>query len=125
MTDILRLGDLDLPPDMVWKDRYAHTPVRRAKNTSLAGDVSVFEAPDRARPITLEAGEDHGWLSDAQAATLDAMNSMTGVVWPLLIAGLRFRVILADVSLSELVPVGAAFDAERVWIGTVSLTVVD
>lgn len=65
------LGALALPAGLVWTDEFSWRPVEQSQEYGVTGALVVDVAERLAgRPITLEATDDHGWISRATLQTL-------------------------------------------------------
>jgi|GEM_PF-5133601 len=65
-----RLADIVLPDALVWREQSESGSRAHVSRTDLAGRAVLFRAARRPRVITLEAGDDYGWID---AATRDAL----------------------------------------------------
>lgn len=72
ILDDLDLGDL-LQPE---PERLGNTDIASAVEYSLSGRAIIWEGAQRSRPITLQGGDDFGWIS---RATMDDLMAMAGV----------------------------------------------
>lgn len=84
MPSILRLGGVELNPNMVWTDRFVSTAVAQTVKRTLGGVPVVFSVPlYRGSNITLVATEEYGWLSGTVVQQLITMASSPGAVYSL------------------------------------------
>ncbi|MBF0631105.1 MAG: hypothetical protein HQL89_08995 [Magnetococcales bacterium] len=89
-----RLGDLDLPDSMEWKNRYDWAPVAQETGRTLGGNLLVWHAQlTGGRPIDLAAEGEVSWLSIEQVSTLYAMSTQPGGVFHLVWEGETFQVM--------------------------------
>lgn len=81
MPSILRLGGVELNPNMVWTDRFVSTSVAQTVKRTLGGVPVVFSVPlYRGSNITLVATEEYGWLSGTVVQQLITMAATPGGV---------------------------------------------
>lgn len=70
----IMLGAQELPPDLRWSDEFSWLEVGASVKTSIGGarivQIGEFQA---GRPITLEGGEEFGWLPYSAVEQLRAM----------------------------------------------------
>lgn len=65
------LDTLQLPAGMLWTDEFSWRPVEQAQEYGVTGALVVDVAHRLAgRPITLEATEDHGWITRSALSAL-------------------------------------------------------
>lgn len=83
MTETLRLDGLILPPDLLWTDEFDWTPTEQHQSYSLTGAV-IFETAIKqaGRPITLQGGQDYGWVIRTQ---VEAVYSKLSITTPLVL----------------------------------------
>ena len=75
---ILRLGNVNLNPSMLWEERYQSFQVAQSVNRTVGGRAIVYATPLRAgRKITFKSTQESGWLDKA---TVDLLMGMTGQV---------------------------------------------
>ena len=107
---MIQLGAVELNKNMIWEDRYSYSPIRQEVDFTLGGSLVVYAgAVVGARPITLVAIEDQGWLTKDQADAVYAMCNQVGTVYTLTIGAESFSVIFRHhdapaVSFSPLIP---------------------
>jgi len=65
-----RLAGIVLPNTLMWREQSESGSRVHVSRTDLAGRAVLFRAVRRPRVITLEAGEDYGWIN---TATRDAL----------------------------------------------------
>ena len=73
MANTLTKGALvvSLPDDLQWADEFNWTPIAEQRAFSLGGAVLVDKAQRLAgRPITLQGGDNFGWMARADVLTL-------------------------------------------------------
>lgn len=114
ILDGVNLGDL-LPSE---PERLGNTGVASAVEYSLSGRQIVWEATQQSRPITLEGGEDFGWISRATMDELMAMAGVPGAVYSLTlhdgtVRRVRFRHEEAPVIVGT--PVVHSTDQQSQW----------
>lgn len=68
------LNALALPSDLIWTDEFEWNPVERKAAYSVTGAL-VVDVGERlaGRPITLESGDQGGWVTRAMLLSLYAM----------------------------------------------------
>lgn len=70
------LGALSLPAGLVWVDEFSWRPVQQTSEYAVTGALVVDVAERvKGRPITLEAADDHGWIT---RATLNTLHGLAG-----------------------------------------------
>lgn len=74
----LRLGTIELAPDMRWSDEFRWLPTASQVDVASDGALWVEETARRAgRPITLESGTDNaGHWGVASRATIEALHAL-------------------------------------------------
>lgn len=84
---------LTLPDDLQWADEFNWTPVSEQRNFSLGGAVLADRALRLAgRPITLQGGDNFGWMSRADALTLKGWADTLSASMSLLFRGVTYAV---------------------------------
>ena len=91
------LVTLNLPSGMHWIDEFDHVALKSKPTLTLdGGQILEQSIQTKGRPITLEAADDHGWIT---RATLIALQAMASAVTPLTFThadGRIFSVAFAD-----------------------------
>lgn len=71
---MIKLDALELNNSMVWLERYSPTDTLASERRTLGGRLIRYSfKQSKGEPITLEATQDYGWLTKAQAVQLIAM----------------------------------------------------
>lgn len=84
---------LTLPIDLQWADEFAWTPIAEQRNFSMGGAVLVDRGTRLAgRPITLQGGENFGWMTRADILTLKAWADTLFAPMTLLFRGVTYEV---------------------------------
>lgn len=113
-----KLGGVDLPSALEWEDFGQSHGVGTVHRLALDGSLVTFSGPT-LEPITLRAGDDHGWFSTAivtSLLTLAASTVSTTLVWGGMSIPVRFDHTSGPaVNLAPLYP-GAPW-----YTGTISL----
>jgi len=78
---MIKLGDLELPDNIIWENRYLYPKVVADVERTIDGDEVVFSQAVGSRPIDLVAYEDMGWLTQEQVDALLEMASVPGAVY--------------------------------------------
>jgi hypothetical protein len=76
----ISLGDITLPAQTLWVDRFAATQAAQTVDYTLGGNAVVWWTPQAGRVITLEFGETTAWLSRDTVEALWALAAAGGVV---------------------------------------------
>ena len=83
-----------LPPDLLWSDEFAWSPVSQSTERSVTGalliDVSTRQG---GMPITLTGTERHAWLLRPEVQALRAWLALPEQVFTLTINGQAFTVL--------------------------------
>jgi hypothetical protein len=89
--------DLDvitLPPDLLWEDEFAWSPISQSTERSLTGALLIdVSARQGGMPITLTGTERHAWLLRTEVQALRAWVALPGQVFTLTINGQAFTVL--------------------------------
>lgn len=81
---MIKLGDVELNPNMIWADRYTSSGVVQTARTTLGGRLVLNAAREiGGGQITLVATEETGWLSKSMVDSLMAMSAVPGAVYQL------------------------------------------
>ena len=87
---------LQLPPEMAWPDEFAWSPVQQSSERSITGELVIdVAAAVGGRQITLQGGEDFGWMTRADVATLETWRAIPGAEFTLSMRGVS-RVVVFD-----------------------------
>lgn len=79
---------LTLPEDLLWVDEFAWRRVEQRRSFSITGAQILESAAAQAgRPISLEGGDDYGWIDRDDLLTLDAWRQLPGQVFGLVVRG--------------------------------------
>lgn len=93
MADIT-LGVVSLPASLQWKDELTSQSVAQTVKRTLDGSVVVFYGEKtNGIPITLESGNDHGWVRRSVVESLKALAEQAGSVYQLAIRNQTFNVM--------------------------------
>lgn len=91
---ILTLGGVALNPSMRIGDLYENRNVSQSTVRSLGGALKIFHSPLVAgRSITLEAGDDYGWITKAVSDQINEMANVAGATYELNINGLSYTAV--------------------------------
>lgn len=91
---VLSLGGVTLPTSMRISDLYENRSVSQSTARSLGGALKLFYSPLTAgKPITLDAGEDYGWITKDVSDMLGEMASLPGATYELNLNGLFYTVV--------------------------------
>lgn len=112
-----QLGSVALPDDMLWQDEYEWTSVVRTIEYAIDGAMHVHVGQRQAgRPITLAAGDDHGWVDRATVDQVLALaSSVPGEQTLTLADGRSFAVCFAAENAVTARPVLAVSDPDAGW----------
>lgn len=85
---------LMLPDEMAWPDEFGWSPVEQSSERSVSGELVIdVTAKVGGRQITLQGGDDFGWMTRAEVATLEAWRAIPGAVLSLLFRGVTRSVV--------------------------------
>lgn len=74
-------ANVELPPDMQWRDEFAWDAVEQTAEYSLTGALIVQEGVKQAgREITLYGGDDSCWVRRSTVEALYALASVAGQI---------------------------------------------
>ncbi|MDP2794724.1 MAG: hypothetical protein Q8O25_11725 [Sulfurisoma sp.] len=91
---MIQLDTLPLPAALIWADEYASQAVAQtARRTLDGGQVVFYGGVTGGRQITLQAGEDTGWLTKTQADAVALRAASPGGVYTLILRGQTFQVM--------------------------------
>lgn len=112
---MIQLDGFDLPPGMVWQDRYAWSPVVQSVRRTIGGSVIINTAVSTSRPMTLIALADQGWLLKPQVDYLQTLAAVEGGVYSLTVGSETFSVMFRHqeapaVEVSPLIPRGVPLE---------------
>lgn len=83
-----------LPPDLLWEDEFAWSPVAQGTERSVTGALLIdVSARQDGMPITLTGTERHAWLLRPEVQALRAWLALPGQVFTLTINGEAFTVL--------------------------------
>lgn len=125
-TNTINLGGLDLPSALVWLERYSQTTVVANERRTIGGKLRISPVKLSAGLfVTLEATEDHGWLTRDQVQALQEMASDPSAVYTLLFNGVSYSVTFRHsqaptVSMQPLIARTEDF-ADDLFIGQIKL----
>lgn len=84
----ITLGGVQLDPDMHWIERKQSQRVAQSAQVTLGGGLNVLAAAiESGIPITLESGDDYGFLKTPAVGAVRAMADDPGAVYELVITG--------------------------------------
>lgn len=90
----ISLGGVALSPDMIWSDKFQSSPVAQTVQRTLGGTLVYHTSSlEAGRPITLEARQDMGWLTETQVEALAALAAIPGNKMTLIINSDSYQVI--------------------------------
>jgi hypothetical protein len=79
---------LALPLEMAWPDEFGWSPVQQSSERSITGSLIVdVAAKTGGRPITLQGGDEFGWMTRADVTTLQTWRAVPGAQMTLLFRG--------------------------------------
>lgn len=82
-----------LPDDLLWTDEFGFSTVVAESSFGMDGALIVDEAVRLAgRPMTLEAGEQHGWMTRSTLLALEAWRLFPGQAFTLNFRGTNYAV---------------------------------
>lgn len=88
------LDVITLPPDLLWEDEFAWSPVSQATERSITGALLVDVGTRQGgTPITLTGTEKHAWQQRTEVQALRAWLALPGQVFALSINGAVFDVL--------------------------------
>lgn len=102
------LGGVAVPRGMIWIDEHDWVPVEKSLEYSVTGALLIDAAVMQAgRPITLQGEESAGWIKRSTLQALQALASVPGTPYTLLLAdGRSFEVEFAPGKCIEAQPIG-------------------
>lgn len=85
---------ITLPPDLLWEDEFAWSPVSQSTERSITGALLVDVGTRQdGRPITLTGTERHAWLQRTEVQALRVWLALPEQVFALSINGAVFDVL--------------------------------
>lgn len=85
---------ITLPPDLLWTDEFAWSPVAQGTERSVTGALLIdVSTRQDGRPITLTGTERHAWLLRPEVQALRAWVALPGQAFALTINGQAFIVL--------------------------------
>lgn len=129
MASPIILNGVELNGSMEWIDRHKVRPVGQSVKRLLGGAAVVRSTKlIGLRNVTLEATEDHGWLTLAVVQQIEAMADVAGATYNLTIDSVTYSVIFRHeespaVDLSPLLP-RIQEQSGDYYIGTIKLAIV-
>jgi hypothetical protein len=91
---VITLDGIDLPSDLIWSDEYGYTPVQQSKSLAVDGTLIVEAAAAlKGRTITLQGGQDYGWIDRATLELVRAKQYDPGLVMTLILNGISYSVL--------------------------------
>ena len=88
------LETVTLPPDLLWADEFAWSPISQSTERSITGALLVDAGTRQdGRPITLTGTEKHAWQQRTEVQALRAWLALPGQVFALSINGAVFDVL--------------------------------
>ena len=83
-----------LPPDLLWSDEFAWSPVSQGTERSVTGALLIdVSTRQDGMPITLTGTERHAWMQRPEVQALRAWLALPGQVFTLTINGQAFTVL--------------------------------
>jgi hypothetical protein len=95
MTTLTRAGTtVTLSDHLQWADEFSWSAVQQSTERSITGSLHVdVAAATGGRQITLESGEDFGWIARQDAEQLAAWRDIPGAEFDLVLRGVTRTVI--------------------------------
>lgn len=88
------LNVITLPDDLLWQDEFAWQPVQQATQYSLTGALIIESAAKQAgRTITLQGGDEFGWLPRSTLLALQTAATLPGQEFTLTLRGSPYTVV--------------------------------
>jgi len=96
--DVITLGTVDLPGDLLWVDELSYTPSGMTMEMSCRGaPLYQFGTKLTGRPITLASPDDErGFFTREQALALQVLAHTPGQVYTLTLPGNRTHQVMFD-----------------------------
>jgi len=83
-----------LPDEMAWPDEFGWSPVEQSTERSISGELVIDAAAKvGGRQITLQGGDDFGWMTRAEVATLEAWRAIPAAEMTLVFRGTTRTVV--------------------------------
>ena len=94
-TTLEKAGDtLTLPPDLLWTDEFAWSPISQSTERGLTGAYLIdIHQRTAGQPITLSGQENVAWLLRTEAQAIKAWASLPGQVFTLTHNGAAYSVM--------------------------------
>jgi hypothetical protein len=93
----ITLDDITLPPDLIWVDEYAHTPVKQSVSVAVNGALIVEAAAQtKGRPITLQGGDEAAWIDRTTLELLRVKQYQAGLIMALDHNGTSYSVLFVQ-----------------------------
>ncbi len=93
---MIKLGDIELPDDLIFDNYFEWTGQAAAIDRTLSGGVVVYANEISGRPINLMGDKNYAWLTFAQVKALQQMAGVIGGVYELIygdqLFSVRFRI---------------------------------
>ncbi len=84
----MTLDDITLPDDLLWLDRYKWSGVAQQEDVMADGSLVIqADTQQTGRPITLQGGDNFGWLSKAAIDAVRAKAVQAGLQMSLTLPG--------------------------------------
>ncbi len=84
----MTLDDITLPDDLLWLDRYKWSGVAQQEDVMADGSLVIqADTQQTGRPITLQGGDNFGWISKAVIDALRAKAVQAGLQMSLTLPG--------------------------------------
>lgn len=84
------IGSVAISDDLIWVDEYQWSPVVQSQQLTLAGALVIQEAAQlKGRPITLQGGDERGWMTKAELDALFALAATPNTTHTLTLPGPR------------------------------------
>jgi hypothetical protein len=91
---MINLDAITLPADLLWTDEYSYTPVKQTLSRAVDGSLIVeAAAANKGRPITLQGGDDYGWIERSILEELRLKQYQPGLTMTLTLRGTAYSVI--------------------------------
>ncbi len=91
---MIQLDAIQLPDGLLWPDEYASQAVAQTVKRTLDGSPVVFYSGlSKGREITLESGQDTGWLTKTQVEAVKLLADSPGGVYTLTLRGIAYEVM--------------------------------
>jgi len=121
---MIKISTLELPPEMIWIDRYKWQSVAQSSVNTLGGKIIVQSLQVlQGRPITLQANESQGWLTLSQVTSLITLAETITSGYAFEYHGATFTVLFNHISSSavEMQPFVDGEEPSDFHFGTIKL----